>query len=193
MLLNSKIVNKGQKLVPFKLLSVDGKIVNHKELVKKNGLVISFICNHCPYVKDIINRIVIDFNELNSLEVGTVAIMPNDVDSYPEDSYENMIIFAKENNFKFHYLYDKNQLVARDYNAVCTPDFFCFDKNNELFYRGRLDDLKYKSKSFLSRKKDLVNAVKLNIKKGLTIDNQNSSMGCSIKWKKLYYQLKEPL
>ncbi|MDC3023884.1 redoxin domain-containing protein, partial [Alphaproteobacteria bacterium] len=132
-----------------------------------------------------INRIVIDFNELNSLEVGTVAIMPNDVDSYPEDSYENMIIFAKENNFQFHYLYDKNQQVARAYNAVCTPDFFCFDKNSELFYRGRLDDLKYKSKSFLSRKKDLVNAVKLNIKKGLTIDNQNSSMGCSIKWKNL--------
>ena len=183
MLLKSKIVNKGKKLIPFNLLSVDGNKVNEKSLFKKNGLVLAFICNHCPYVKDIINRVVKDFNELNNINVGTAAIMPNDTESYPEDSYENMIKFAKENNFSFHYLFDESQIVAKSYSAMCTPDFFCFDKNKELFYRGRLDNLKYKSKSSLSRKKELVNAFNLKVFKGLTVNKQYSSMGCSIKWK----------
>ena len=184
MLINSKIVNKGWKLKPFELLSVQGSNVNEKILFKKNGLVIAFICNHCPYVKDIINRLVMDFQELNGIDVGTVAIMPNDAESYPEDSYENMIKFAKENNFSFHYLFDQSQEIAKSYNAVCTPDFFCFDKNKELFYRGRLDNLKYKSKDSLSRIKELVNAYKLKNTKGLAVEKQYSSMGCSIKWKK---------
>ena len=184
MLLNSKIVNKGWRMLSFGLLSVQGQQIHQKDLIKKNGLVIAFICNHCPYVKDIINRVVLDFKELNSIDVGTVAIMPNDVDNYPEDSYEKMISFSKINNFSFHYLYDEAQQVAKDYNAVCTPDFFCFDKNQELFYRGRLDNLKYKSKNLLPRKKELVEAVKLKINKGKTVEEQYSSMGCSIKWKK---------
>ena len=183
MLLKSKIVNKGKKLIPFNLLSVNGSKINERILFKKNGLVLTFICNHCPYVKAIINRVVKDFEELNNIGVGTAAIMPNDTESYPEDSYENMIKFAKENNFTFHYLFDESQVVAKSYSAICTPDFFCFDKNKELFYRGRLDNLKYKSKSSLSRKKDLVNAFKLKIVKDLTVDKQYSSMGCSIKWK----------
>ena len=184
MLLNSKIVNKGWKLKPFNLLSVQGENLDQERLFKYNGLVIAFICNHCPYVKDIISRIVLDFKELANMDVGTVAIMPNDTESYPEDSYENMKKFSKENNFSFHYLIDKNQEVAKTYNAICTPDFFCFDKNKKLFYRGRLDNLKYKSKNLLSREKNLVDAFKLKISKGLTVEKQYSSIGCSIKWKK---------
>ena len=184
MLINSKIVNKGWKLKPFELLSVQGGNVNYKNLFKKNGLVISFICNHCPYVKDIINRLVIDFQELNRIDIGTVAVMPNDTESYPEDSYENMIKFATENSFSFHYLFDQSQEVAKNYNAVCTPDFFCFDKNKELFYRGRLDNLKFKSKNSISRITELVNACKLKSTKDITEKQQYSSMGCSIKWKK---------
>ena len=184
MLLNSKIVNKGWKLRPFSLLSVDGNIITDKDLIKSNGLIVAFICNHCPYVKDIIGRMVNDFKELEKLEVGTAAIMPNDANNYPEDSYDNMIKFSNQHNFNFHYLYDKDQEIARNYNAVCTPDFFCFDNNKELFYRGRLDNLKYKSKNLLPRKKELVEAVKLKINKGKTVEEQYSSMGCSIKWKK---------
>ena len=100
------------------------------------------------------------------MNVGTVAIMPNDTESYPEDSYENMKKFSKNNNFKFHYLYDRrSKTVAESYNAVCTPDFFCFDKNKKLFYRGRLDNLKYQSKKKNLRKKELLNAFKLKIDK----------------------------
>ena len=92
--------------------------------MKTNGIVVAFICNHCPYVKDIIDRVVEDFNELEKLNVGSVAIMSNDVESYPEDSFENMKKFSKLNKFKFHYLYDEEQNVAESYGAVCTPDFF---------------------------------------------------------------------
>ena len=184
MLLNSKIVNKGWKMHPFSLLSVSGSMVTDKDLLKKNGLVIAFICNHCPYVKDIIGRMVNDFNELEELGVGTVAIMPNDADNYPEDSYENMIKFSEKFNFSFHYLYDQNQEIAKKYNAVCTPDFYCFDKNKKLFYRGRLDNLRYQSKNEISRKKELVNSFKEKIKGNILEEVQYSSMGCSIKWKK---------
>ena len=133
MLINSKIVNKGWKLKPFELLSVQGSNVNEKILFKKNGLVIAFICNHCPYVKDIINRLVNDFQELNRIDIGTVAVMPNDTESYPEDSYENMINFATENNFSFHYLFDQSQKIAKSFNAVCTPDFFVLIKIKNCF------------------------------------------------------------
>ena len=184
MLLNSKIVNKGWKMKPFSLLSVSGNYINCQDIKKPNGLVIAFICNHCPYVKDIVNRMVKDFNELINLDVGIIAIMSNDAESYPEDSYENMIKFSNQNKFNFHYLYDKNQEVAKNYNAVCTPDFFCFDKKNLLFYRGRLDNLKYQSKNQKLRKKELVCSFKLKINDNKTQDLQHSSMGCSIKWKK---------
>jgi len=125
-----------------------------------------------------------DFNELKKIDVGVTAIMPNDSDSYPEDSYENMIEFSIQNKFSFHYLYDGKQEVSKKYGAVCTPDFFCFDQNLELFYRGRLDNLRYQSKNLLSRKKELLDAFNFKITTGNIIANQNSSIGCSIKWKK---------
>jgi len=184
MLLNSKIVNKGSKLANFRLLSVNGRLITKKDVLKTNGVVVAFICNHCPYVKDIIDRIVEDFRELEKLNVGSIAIMSNDVEHYPEDSYENMKEFSKLNKFKFHYLYDEEQKAAKRFGAVCTPDFFCFDNNQELFYRGRLDNLKYKSKEKKLRKKELLNAFKLKIDKNKTETEQHSSMGCSIKWKK---------
>ena len=184
MLLNSKIVNKGWEMKPFNLLSVSGNYINSHDVKKKNGLLIAFICNHCPYVKDIVNRMVSDFNELKKLDVGIVAIMSNDTDNYPEDSYENMIKFSNSNKFTFHYLYDEKQDVAKNYNAVCTPDFYCFDKNNQLFYRGRLDNLRYQSKNQNLRKKELVHSFKLKINDNVTQALQHSSMGCSIKWKR---------
>ena len=184
MLLNSKIVNKGWALRPFKLLSVSGKILDESKLVKPNGLVIAFICNHCPYVKDILSRMLEDFNELKKLNVGLVAIMPNDVDSYPEDSFDKMIEFAKSHKFHFDYLYDEQQNVANIYGAICTPDFFCFDKNRKLFYRGRLDNLTFQAKDKKFRKKELLNAFRLKIEKNIIESTQYPSIGCSIKWKK---------
>ncbi len=184
MLLNSENVNKGWKFKNFKLLSVSGKRVNVNNLIKTNGLVIAFICNHCPYVKDIINRMVEDFIELEKQDVGLVAIMPNDTENYPEDSFDKMIRFAKKHKFHFDYLYDEFQDVASLYGAVCTPDFYCFDKNRQLFYRGRLDNLRYQSKYKKLRKKELVNAFRLKIEKNIIESSQYASMGCSIKWKK---------
>lgn len=184
MLLNSGNAKLGWKLIPFYLLANTGKRISTEMIFKNNGLAIAFICNHCPYVKDIINRMVEDFNELLKIKVGVVAIMPNDTNTYPEDSYENMIKFAKKNKFTFPYLYDEDQKVAAEYNAVCTPDFFCFDKNKQLFYRGRLDNLKYQSKHKYKRKKELIEAYRLKINDNNIQSKQHASMGCSIKWKK---------
>ena len=182
MLLNSKKVNLGMTAKDFKLINVDNEIYTLKNIKKKNGFVIAFICNHCPYVKDIIKRLVEDFNYLLKQNVGVASVMPNDYEAYPEDSFENMQKFAKNNNFSFPYLFDKNQEVAKSYKAICTPDFFCFDNKNKLFYRGRLDDVKYKA-NFLEREKSIINAYEKMIKENSIIAKQFSSMGCSIKWR----------
>ena len=182
MLLNSKRANIGMKAHEFKLLNVNNKFYTLENIKKKNGFVIAFICNHCPYVKDMICRLVNDFNYLHSIDIGTVAIMPNNVSSYPQDSFENMKKFSKINCFSFPYLIDSDQITAKKYGAICTPDFFCFDKKDKLFYRGRLDNIKYKSKS-KKREKSLINSF-LNIIENSKIEiNQKSSIGCSIKWK----------
>ena len=147
MLLNSKKINTKFETVAFKLLDVSEKLISLNDISKKNGMVLAFICNHCPYVKDIISRVVNDFDILQSLDVGVAAIMPNDAEQYPEDSYEKMKMFSLNNKFSFPYLYDKDQSVANAYQAVCTPDFFGFNKSNKLFYRGRLDNLKFQEKN----------------------------------------------
>ena len=182
MLLNSKIVNKGWKMKPFSLLSVSGNYINCQDIKKPNGLVIAFICNHCPYVKDIITRLVDDFNALLKQDIGVAAVMPNDYKAYPEDSFENMVKFSNNNNFSFPYLFDNKQEVAKSYGAVCTPDFFCFDNRNKLFYRGRLDNVKFKA-NFLEREKSIINAYEKMIKENSIVTKQFSSMGCSIKWR----------
>ena len=166
----------------FNLLDISDKYISLDQLKGDNGTVIAFICNHCPYVKDIITRLVDDFNVLLKQDIGVVAVMPNDYESYPEDSFENMVKFSNNNNFSFPYLFDYKQEVAKSYGAVCTPDFFCFDNRSKLFYRGRLDNVKFKA-NFLEREKSIINAYERMIKENSIVTKQFSSMGCSIKWR----------
>jgi peroxiredoxin len=168
------------KAPDFNLISVDEKYYSLGDLSGKNGTVIAFICNHCPYVVKIINRLVFEANELNKLNVSTIAIMSNDTSSYPEDSYENMKIFAKKHNFNFPYLYDNSQKIAKKYGAICTPDFFGFNRFNILKYRGRLDSgLMNINKSI---KRDLFYAMEHIINTNEGPKTQLNSFGCSIKW-----------
>ena len=166
----------------FNLLSVDGKKHSLADLNKKNGLVIAFICNHCPYVKAIADKIVREANDLAKIGIGFVGINSNDVENYPEDSYENMKLFAEKHGFSFPYLFDESQSVAKEYGAVCTPDFFCFDKNLLLKYRGRLDsagknDVPNATRELFTAMKLIADDKEINFK-------QYPSIGCSIKWKK---------
>ena len=140
-LLNSPICDREKVMPSFELMNIDGTVLRSKELVGKSGTLIMFICNHCPYVKAIIKELAKDCNELERDGINTVAIMSNDTKNYPEDSFENMIKFAELNNFKkIDYLIDETQEVAKKYGAVCTPDFFGFNKNLELRYRGRFKE-----------------------------------------------------
>ena len=148
----------------------------------KNGLLIMFICNHCPYVKAIQNRIVRDTDELKKLGMGSVAIMSNDPLDYPEDSFENMQKLAKQLNFSFPYLFDETQEVAKQYNAICTPDFFGYNSQYELQYRGRLDS-SGKEMASTNTTRELFEAMKLIAETGHGPAHQVPSMGCSIKWK----------
>lgn len=168
----------------FNLLSVNGQYYNLSSCRGKNGLIIMFICNHCPYVKSIINDLVNDLNLLKeTYQVNTVAIMPNDVNEYPEDSYENMIQFAKKNNFTFPYLIDDKQEVAKEYGAICTPDFFGFNSSLKLCYRGRFNEnKKEKVTSHEVGKSDLFQAMKFTAETNRPSANQKPSIGCSIKW-----------
>jgi len=140
-----------------------------------------FICNHCPYVKAVIKDIVNDCKELEKIGIKSVAICSNDVKNYPEDSFENMIVFAKENNFNFPYLIDETQNVAKTYDAVCTPDFFGYNSNLELQYRGRIRELK-DLKPVREGESDLLKAMKQIAETGNGPKDQIPSMGCNIKW-----------
>ncbi len=166
----------------FKLKNIDGKIYSFDDCAGKNATIVMFICNHCPYVIAIIDRIVKTCKALENHNIGCVAIMANDTKNYPEDSFENMKIFAKKHKFSFPYLIDETQEVAKAYDAVCTPDFFGFDKKHILQYRGRLDSANNKP----ADKKtipELLNAM-IEIKNhGYVTYPQSPSMGCSIKWK----------
>ena len=166
----------------FNLLDVSGDIMTLDQLVGKNGTVIVFICNHCPYVISIIKRLNFEAIELKKLSINTIAIMSNDVDKYPDDSYENMIKFAKKNSFKFPYLFDETQLVAKDFGAVCTPDFFGFNKTNKLAYRGRIDSGVIGSDD-AEINRELYKAMIKIKKNNIGPDEQFNSFGCSIKWK----------
>jgi thiol-disulfide isomerase/thioredoxin len=150
----------------------------------EKGLLVAFICNHCPYVIAIIERFVTDAKRLQEQGVGVVAIMPNDFKAYPDDSPENMALFAKKHNFSFPYLVDKDQTVAKAYNAVCTPDFYGFNSLGELQYRGRLDDAKMQSQEQINVdiQHELLDAMSLMAKTGEETKEQMASMGCSIKW-----------
>ena len=176
------ICDFGQKAHDFKLKSTDNKILSLNDVKGENGTLIMFICNHCPYVKAITNEIVEDCSELKSIGINAVAICANDAENYPEDSFENMIEFANKNNFNFPYLIDETQEIAKTYGAVCTPDFFGYNKNLELQYRGRLRELKnlVPVKEGVS---DLLKAMKQIAETDKGPENQIPSAGCSIKWK----------
>ena len=141
-LTKTPICNFGEKAKNFELLSIENTKVSLGDVKGKNGTLIMFICNHCPYVKAVIKEIVQDIKFLETQGIKSVGIMSNDVKNYPEDSFENMISFSKIHNFSFPYLIDETQDVAKKYGAVCTPDFFGYNKNLELQYRGRIRELK---------------------------------------------------
>ena len=182
-LTKTPICDFGKKAEDFKLKSTSGKLISLKEIKGENGTLIMFICNHCPYVKAIVSDIVNDCKQLKNLGVNSLAICSNDVDNYPEDSFENMIIFAKKHNFSFPYLIDDTQNVAKKYEAVCTPDFFGYNENLELQYRGRLRELKNLI-PVRDGESDLFKAMKKIAETGKGPESQIPSAGCGIKWKK---------
>jgi len=169
-------------VVDFSLPGIDGKIWTPEEARGENGLLVMFICNHCPYVKSIRDRLVRDTRELMEYGVNSIAIMSNDPAEYEEDSFENMQKVADEFNFPFPYLLDETQQVAKAYGAVCTPDFFGYNKSMQLQYRGRLDASR-KEAAAEDVKRDLFEAMKQVAQTGRGPGQQIPSMGCSIKWK----------
>ena len=167
----------------FNLLSVDDREHTLLSLKGDKGTIIVFICNHCPYVIAIAKRLSFEARELKKIGVNTIAIMSNDVENYPEDSFENMKKFSEKYNFEFPYLYDSTQEVAKKFNAVCTPDFFGFNKKLELYYRGRIDSgtMNNNDKEI---KRELFYAMEMISLTNKGPSKQMNSFGCSIKWKK---------
>lgn len=180
--LNPPLCNFGEQASDFKLIGTDKIKWSLKDCMGENGLLIMFICNHCPYVKAIHHRILRDTAELKLLGIASVAISSNDAVNYPEDSFENMQMLAKELNFDFPYLHDESQEVANQYGAVCTPDFFGYNNDFKLQYRGRLD-ASNKKVAAKNVKRDLFEAMKLIAQTGQGPKEQVASIGCSIKWK----------
>ena len=180
-LTKTPICDFGKKADFFELKSIENKLINLNDIKGKNGTLIMFICNHCPYVKAVIDDIVDDCKNLEKEEIKSVAIMSNDQKNYPEDSFEKMISFSKKYKFNFPYLVDETQKVAKTYDAVCTPDFFGYNANLELQYRGRIRELK-DLKPVKNNDSDLIKAMRLIAKTGKGPENQIPSMGCSIKW-----------
>lgn len=172
----------GQPAIDFSLPGTDGKIWTLDQCRGENGLLVMFICNHCPYVKAIMDRLVRDTNELKQLGINSVAISANDVADYPEDSFDNMKLVAEQNGFSFPYLYDESQEVAQAYGAVCTPDFFGYNKDLTLQYRGRLDASR-KEAAPADVRRDLFDAMQQVAQTGHGPEQQIPSMGCSIKWR----------
>lgn len=179
------VCNFGWPAVDFDLPGVDGKrynLASARGQFGQRGLLVMFICNHCPYVKAVIDRIVRDTRELAALGVGSIAIMSNDPAEYPEDSWDNMVQLARRLDFPFPYVLDESQEIAKAYGAVCTPDFFGFDDKLELQYRGRLDESR-KEAAPEGVRRDLFEAMKQVAQTGQGPREQIPSIGCSIKWK----------
>lgn len=165
----------------FRLRGVDGRILTLADVRGPRGTLVMFLCNHCPYVQAVIGRIVRDVTELASHGVSAVAIMSNDTDAYPEDGFDNMAAFAAAHGFSFPYLIDETQAVARAYGAVCTPDFFGYNADLELQYRGRLDASRKEACPDAPR--ELFHAMVRIAQTGTGPADQIPSMGCSIKWR----------
>lgn len=180
--METPVCDFGWKAVDFSLPGVDGKTYSLTDVAGPNGLLVMFICNHCPYVKAVIHRIVRDVKDLEPLGIGAVAIMSNDPAEYPEDSFDNMQRTARDLAFPMPYLLDESQAVAKAYGAVCTPDFFGFNRRLELQYRGRLDESR-KETAPEGVRRDLFEAMKQVAKTQRGPAEQIPSMGCSIKWR----------
>lgn len=181
-LLQTPICDFGWRAPDFALPGVDGKTWTLRDCMGENGLLVMFICNHCPYVKAVRERLIRDARELADMGVASVAIMSNDPSVYPEDSFDNMQREAAEWQYPFPYLYDESQDVARAYDAVCTPDFFGFNKDYELQYRGRLD-ASGREPAPAGARRELVEAMRQVVETGKGPAEQVASMGCSIKWR----------
>jgi peroxiredoxin len=166
----------------FSLPATDGRTYALKDVAGEKGAVIVFICNHCPYVKAVIGRLVADARVLMREGVGFAAICSNDAENYPEDSFPKMREFAKRHDFPFPYLHDESQDVARAYGALCTPDFFGYDRDLRLRYRGRLDEGRTAPPPPGARR-ELLEAMRAIAAGGLAPADQVPSIGCSIKWK----------
>jgi peroxiredoxin len=177
----NSICDFGWKAQDFALKGVDGKIYSLADARGPKGTLVVFICNHCPYVKASIDRIVAEANALREIGVGTIAVMPNDTATYREDSFDNMKRFAAKHGFTFPYVIDETQETARTYGAQCTPDFFGFNAQDELQYRGRLDASRMTKTA--NARRDLFEAMTQVAETGRGPSEQFPSMGCSIKWK----------
>lgn len=172
----------GFKAPEFTLPATDGKTYRLVDLKGTNGTVVAFICNHCPYVHAMVERLVRDAHELAPLGIATIAICSNDAVNYPEDSFPNMRAFAEHHDFPFPYLHDETQDVARGYGAACTPDLFGFDAELRLVYRGRLDAGRTEPPP-AGAKRELFEAMALVSEAGKAPAEQIPAVGCSIKWK----------
>ena len=179
--IQTPICDFGQKAHDFKLKSTDDKIISLNDVKGENGTLIMFICNHCPYVLAVIKNVVEDCKDLENDGIKSIAIMSNDPKRYEEDSFDNMIKFSKNHNFNFPYVIDETQKVAKTYGAVCTPDFFGYNKDLELQYRGRIRELK-NLKPIDNGESELNKAMKMIAKSNKGPEEQFPSMGCSIKW-----------
>ncbi|NNE57447.1 MAG: thioredoxin family protein [Hellea sp.] len=180
-LLDTPLCDFGWQAPDFTLKDAQGTEHSMLGSMGEHGLLIAFICNHCPYVKAIAERLAEDTAILKLQGINTLAVMSNDYQNYPADAPPKMLEFAAEHGFEFPYLIDEDQSVARNYGAVCTPDFFGLNKKAQLHYRGRLDDAKLGNPSM--RTKELLNAMMLIKERGHGPREQTPSMGCSIKWR----------
>jgi peroxiredoxin len=180
--LETPVCDFGRPAIDFSLPGVDGRIWSLRECMGEKGLLVMFICNHCPYVKAVQERLVLDTRELMALGINSVAIMSNDPSDYPEDSFDNMKTVAEERGYPFPYLMDETQEVAKAYGAVCTPDFFGYNADLALQYRGRLDESR-KETAPAGVRRDLFEAMRQVAQTGQGPKEQIPSMGCSIKWR----------
>ena len=182
MAVETPICDFGWKAPDFALPGVDGKTYSLNDVKGENGTLIIFMCNHCPYVLAVLERLIRDASDLQALGLGVVAINSNDPEQYPQDSFANMKKMAEANAFPFPYLFDESQDIARAYDAVCTPDFFGFNADMGLQYRGRLD-ASGRETAPPDAPRELLEAMKQVAKTGRGPKQQTPSMGCSIKWK----------
>ena len=182
MAVTTPICDFGWKAVDFDLEGVDGRRYRLADARGEKGTLVMFICNHCPYVKAVIDDIVRDVGELKGHGIGAIAIMPNDSEAYPEDSFDNMRRWADEKNFPFPYVIDRTQATARAYDAACTPDFYGFNASLELQYRGRIGEVR-SLEPVAGAGRELLDAMVRIAQTGEGPREQTPSMGCSVKWR----------